>query len=109
MSPSGPRLQRYGIISTDSRYKSSILAVPKAQTWFSWFIFSLGFSFHSQHFLLLLDQLDQLSLFFTLLELAPSFILALSILNTALHGMVGSLVHILPSCLPEVFASPLGK
>lgn len=48
MSPSGPRLQRYGIISTDSRYKSSMLAVPKAPdlvllvSLFSWFLFSFS-------------------------------------------------------------------
>lgn len=62
MSPSSSRLQR---CAESSPQTVSIPAVPKAWTWF----FCSGLSFHSQH----LEYLDQLRLFFVLLEAASQF------------------------------------
>lgn len=62
-----------GMVSSQQTVSTSpaSLLSPKLRLGSS--VLPLGFSLHSQHFLLCLEYLDQLSLFFILLEVASPF------------------------------------
>lgn len=98
-----------GMVSSQQTVSTSpaSLLSPKPRLGSS--VLPLGFSLHSPHFLLCFEYLDQLSLFFILLEVASSFHSGFQHLEhgIALHRrLFGAWIAL---CLPAALASPLGK